>query len=146
MTLPGLPCVYSGDEVGAEFLPYDQAGAIDWTDRHGLRDHFKRLIALRAEHPSLYSLEWTSVEVEPAVSLFAYLRHGKTNDPPILVLLNFSGDDVEANFELPAEFADMAHTRNLMDLYADEHLPVAGADRNTIPMPAWSVRILRGDC
>jgi cyclomaltodextrinase / maltogenic alpha-amylase / neopullulanase len=145
MTLPGLPCVYNGDEVGAEFLPYDQAGAIDWTDRHGLHDHFKRLIALRAEHPSLYSLEWTSVKIEPAESLIGYFRHGKTTDPSILVLLNFSGDDVEAMLELPTESADMAHPQNLIDLYADEQIPVAGADRNTISMPAWGVRILRGD-
>jgi cyclomaltodextrinase len=138
MTLPGIPCVFSGDEVGADFLPYDKAGAIDWTDRHGLRDHFKRLIALRAEQPSLHSRQWAPLAVEPASSMFGYLRLGKC--APILVLLNFSGDAVEATVALPAEIAGFGG--ELTDLYADEQAPVAGEDQLTIPMPAWGVRIL----
>ncbi|MFL5761142.1 MAG: alpha-amylase family glycosyl hydrolase [Thermomicrobiales bacterium] len=143
LTLPGLPCVYSGDEVGAEFLPYDEQVAIDWTDRHGLRDHFKRLIALRAAHPSLHSRQWTPLNIEPGRAVFGYVRHCTAGElPPVLVLLNFSSDDVAAKVQLPAEFAGLSKWNVLTDLYLDEPLPVAAGDRLTIPLPAWAVQIL----
>ena len=55
LTVPGLPLIYNGDEVGAEFEPYDEGPPITWTDTHGLRGHYARLVALRREHPALRS-------------------------------------------------------------------------------------------
>ena len=53
LTLPGLPCLYLGDEVGAEFQPYG-AG---WPNRlergESLREHTRRVIALRHDLPGL---------------------------------------------------------------------------------------------
>ena len=142
LTLPGLPCLYTGDEVGAEFLPYKAVGPIDWTDRHGLRAHFRRLIALRREQPSLRSRQWTPLDAEPALSLFGYLRHGDPADPPVLVLLNFSRDGVQAQVPLPAGFAEFAQRGELTDLYANERVPLTGGDRLSIPVPAWGIRVL----
>jgi cyclomaltodextrinase len=144
MTLPGIPCVYNGDEVGAEFLPYDKL-EIDWTDHHGLRDHLKRLIALRAELPSLQSLEWTPVAAAPSEPLFAFLRHGKNGDPAILVVLNFSEEVLEARIDLPAGFAELAQASELTDFYTNQSLSFSGGDRFAIPMPAWGIRILQAD-
>src|SRR5215210_630183 len=69
LTLPGLPCLYTGDEVGAESQPYDQAGPIDWTDHYDLRAFTKKLIALRRGTPALHSREWLPIAVEPATPL-----------------------------------------------------------------------------
>ena len=55
LTLPGLPLLYTGDEVGAEFEPYDEGPVLTWTDAHGLDEHYARLMALRREHPALRS-------------------------------------------------------------------------------------------
>ncbi len=144
LTLPGLPCIYTGDEVGAEFLPYETTGPIDWTDGYGLRDHFKKLVTLRREQPSLHSRHWLPLEVEPTASLFGYLRHAEAADPPVLVLLNFSGASVEAQVPLPAEFAGLARGNALTDLLADERVLVAGPDPLTLPVPAWGARMLVG--
>jgi glycosidase len=145
LTLPGLPCVYNGDEVGAEFLPYED-DAVDWTDRHGLRAHFRHLITLRAEVSSLHSRRWRPLPVEPARPLFGYLRFGSPDDQPCLVLLNFSGDDLEATLPLPADFAALERPGELFDLYARQPVRIAtDGDHRTIPMPPWRIRILVAD-
>jgi cyclomaltodextrinase / maltogenic alpha-amylase / neopullulanase len=50
LTLPGLPCLYMGDEIGMEFRPYHQCGALTWTDDDDLRQFHQRLITLRKTH------------------------------------------------------------------------------------------------
>ena len=54
MTFPGMPCVFYGDEKGLCGLSeseYRQAMA--WGNAHPLEDIYRRLIALRKEHPAL---------------------------------------------------------------------------------------------
>ncbi|HVL26020.1 MAG TPA: alpha-amylase family glycosyl hydrolase [Thermomicrobiales bacterium] len=140
LTLPGLPCVYTGDEVGAEFLPYETLGEIDWSDRHELRPFFTRLIALRQEHPSLHSRAWRPLAVEPALDLFGYLRTGREGDPPIVVLLNFSKEPVEASVSLPDEVRAALSGDRLHDLWSDE--PVAIGEGMPVTIPAWGLRLL----
>ena len=53
LTLPGLPCLYLGDEVGASFQPYAQDDPIAWEGNQALREHTRRLIAIRHELPGL---------------------------------------------------------------------------------------------
>jgi glycosidase len=93
MTLPGLPLVYTGDEVGAEYEPYDEGPPIAWTDRHGLEAHYRRLIALRRAEPALRGPAMRLVGASPDDAVLAYVRpgagagHGAGED--LLVLLNF---------------------------------------------------------
>jgi cyclomaltodextrinase len=140
LTLPGLPCLFTGDEVGAEFLPYEDKGPIDWSDPYGLREYVRHLIALRTENPSLYSREWELLETK-SVDLLAYLRHGGSSDSPILVLVNYSATAVEAELS-PVE--GFAAGPKMTDLLINELIPTTGPHALKIPMPAWSARILRG--
>ena len=50
-TLPGIPIVYTGDEVGAEFEPYEDPPPIQWDDAQGLRPLYRRLAELRETLP-----------------------------------------------------------------------------------------------
>jgi glycosidase len=47
LTLPGIPCLYTGEEVGAAYEHTKNAHPIAWDDVDGLRGWYKRLIALR---------------------------------------------------------------------------------------------------
>jgi pimeloyl-ACP methyl ester carboxylesterase len=54
-TLPGIPAMFAGDEIGASYEPYSNLTPIPWRDRHGLRSHYERLIELRHTLPALTS-------------------------------------------------------------------------------------------
>jgi glycosidase len=153
LTLPGLPCLYTGDDVGAEYQPYAQSGPIDWTDHHELREVTEKLIALRRGTPALHSPEWLPLAVEPATPLFAYLRTGRgvgsresgvgsTHLRPVVVLLNFSGSDVEAVTDLPDDTSALFGDGELTDLWSGDLVPAAASGRVTVTVPGWGWRFL----
>jgi cyclomaltodextrinase len=142
LSLPGLPCLYTGDEVGAEYQPYSRTGPIDWTDHRGLRGDTKKLIALRRGTPALHSREWLPLSVEPATPLFAYLRTNDAGEEPIVVLLNFSGTDIEAVADLPDDTASSFGDSELTDLWSGEPIPAVADGRVTARIPGWGFRFL----
>jgi glycosidase len=109
LTLPGLPLVYNGDEVGAEFQPYEERPIV-WRDRYKLTGYYRQLIQLRRSLPALSSpdLELLSTNRDDAV--LAYIRRAMQDKHPptarchddrtALVLLNFSREAIELT--LPA--------------------------------------------
>jgi hypothetical protein len=88
LTLPGLPLLYTGEEVGAEFEPYDEGPMLSWTDPHGLREHYARLVALRRDHAELRSERLEILKTSHPESVLAYLRPGEQRADDIIVLLN----------------------------------------------------------
>jgi glycosidase len=141
LTLPGLPCLFTGDEVGAEFHPYETSSPIDWSDRHGLRPEAKKLIHLRQQHLALYSLDWLPLRAEPATPLFAYLRTA-VNGQAVVVVLNFSDTAVEATVELPVEAAKLLAANPTTDLWSGEVFPAHEDGRLRLPLPASGFRFL----
>lgn len=141
LTLPGIPCVYTGQEVGAEFEPYKTPGPIS-EDTHGLRDYYKRLIALRKEVPSLHSRRWLLLDVGQG-EVCAYLRFSGEGGDPVLVLLNYSGDAPEITLALPPEGRSLCEGDALRDLLVGETLALDGSETLRVPMNPWSARILR---
>ena len=139
LTLPGIPCIYTADELGQWFLPYD-GGLISWRERYrGLRDYHKKLILLRKEIPSLHSRLWQMLEVGPENQVMGYLRYMEGNVEPVLVLLNFSQEPAQAAVGIPEEFSPLL-TGSLTDLLNDEDIAFTG--RNLIEMNPMSARIL----
>lgn len=101
-TLPGTPVLYTGDEVGAAYDPYEDPSPISFRDRHGLRPLYRKLTALREALPSLHSGEWLPLTMDRSGAAYAYLRrHGSEQT---LVALNF-GPAREVELELPAGYA-----------------------------------------
>ncbi|WP_218043045.1 alpha-amylase family glycosyl hydrolase [Steroidobacter gossypii] len=100
LTLPGLPLVYNGDEVGAEFLPYDET-PISWADRHLLTPFYQRLIELRKQVPALTSPDIELIPTNHDDAVLAYIRTARTTNTPapdaqqVLVLLNFSDRSID---------------------------------------------------
>jgi glycosidase len=140
LTLPGLPCIYTADEIGQWFLPYD-GGLISWRERYrGLRDYHKKLIALRKEIPSLHSRLWQLLDVEPAGQVLGYVRFLEGYAEPVLVLLNFSGQPASVPLTLAEEFSALTDAGVLSDRLSEEEVSFSGG--NTIRLNPMSARIL----
>jgi cyclomaltodextrinase / maltogenic alpha-amylase / neopullulanase len=145
LTLPGVPCIYTGDELGEEFHPYQDPGPLAWIERvPGLRDYHKQLIALRQDHPSLHSRQWMPLTVVTGREdvAFGYLRYHDEYLDPVLVLLNFTADPAELTFTLPEEFSSLADVGTLRDLLTGEPLVLTDADGLNVTIPGFGVLIL----
>jgi cyclomaltodextrinase len=136
-TVPGIPLLFGGDEIGASYQPYGTIEPIPWTDETGLRPWYEGLIGLRDRLPALRSQE-ISVLTSNWGSVVSYVRPAAEGGGPVLVLLNF-GEEAQ-----PTIARDPA-----LDPFADASLEDAltGKRASFVPgkpfaMPARSVRIL----
>lgn len=145
LTLPGIPCIYTGDELGEEFKPYEDSGPLSWMERvPGLRDYHKQLIALRGSLPSLHSRKWSPMTLEAGRDqvAYGYLRYHDDYKDPLLVLLNFSEEPAELEFSLPEEFSALSKSGTLQDLLSSEPVRVGAGRNSKVSMPGFGVRIL----
>lgn len=83
LTLPGIPLVYMGDEVGEQFDPYWDPPPFNWQDPHQLRPHYARLAHLREQVPALASGGYQHLPIENTGSAFAFQRD------EVVVIANF---------------------------------------------------------
>jgi cyclomaltodextrinase / maltogenic alpha-amylase / neopullulanase len=88
-TLPGIPLIYNGDEIGAAFEPYDEGPPIRWQDT-ALTDHYRKLAFLRRSNRALSTRELIVLKTTDPDSVLAYQRPGTSTSESVLVLLNFS--------------------------------------------------------
>ena len=136
-TLPGIPVVYTGDEVGAEFEPYEDPAPISWEDPHGLRPLYKRLAELREKVPALRAGHWSEVKVD-APGAYAFVRDAGERGSA-LTMLNF-GQAATIRFTLPQGLATDAR---FTDAITGKPVPVkAGPQGLSVAMPAASALIL----
>jgi cyclomaltodextrinase / maltogenic alpha-amylase / neopullulanase len=144
LTLPGVPCIYTGDEYGLEFEPYQQLEPLTFEEQFpGLRDYHKKLIGLRKTVPSLHSRNLTLVTPDAVPqTVFSYIRYNEGFTAPVLVLLNFSDEPAEFQFEVPEDFSSLAGRDTLYDLLAEEEVSVAAGGRLRISVPAQTARVL----
>jgi cyclomaltodextrinase / maltogenic alpha-amylase / neopullulanase len=143
LTLPGIPCIYTGDEYGLEFEPYQRLEPLTFEEQYpGLRDYHKKLIALRKAHPSLHSRQMTLIKPDPVPqTVFSYIRYDEAPEAPVLVLLNFSEEPAEFQFDIPAEFG-APEGPELYDLLAEENVPAVAGERIQVSVPGQSARLL----
>jgi glycosidase len=138
LTLPGLPLLYTGDEVGAEFEPYDEGPVLSWTDAHGLSAHYARLVALRREHAVLRSERLEVLETSHPDTVLGYMRPGEQREDDIIVLLNYDPKSVRVVLPL----STLKGTASVTDLLSGDAIPLA-ADSPAIEVPGWGARVLR---
>jgi hypothetical protein len=123
---------------------YDELPLVWKEDKYpGLRDYYKKLIALRKQTPSLHSRQWHPLEAQPSKQIYGYVRYVDPADQPVLVLLNFSDQELQAEVPLRDTFAELGGQSSLKDILSDETVGVEGAAALKIAMPAWGARILR---
>jgi cyclomaltodextrinase / maltogenic alpha-amylase / neopullulanase len=144
LTLPGVPCLYTGDEYGLEFEPYQQLEPLTFEEQYpGLRDYHKKLIALRKAVPSLHSRSFSLIKPDAVPqTVFSYIRYGEPTEAPVIVLLNFSEEPAEFIFDVPEEFSALLSSGSLYDLLAEENVPASEGGRMSILVPAQTARLL----
>jgi glycosidase len=108
-TAAGLPLVYYGEEVGRPGGDWpENRSDMPWGDRairpgaglprdEGLRDDYRRLIAIRRAHPSLWRGRRESLKTDGDVLVFA--RHDEASGESVVVAVNRAG--AAAPFETP---------------------------------------------
>ncbi|MFN7132737.1 MAG: alpha-amylase family glycosyl hydrolase, partial [Myxococcales bacterium] len=125
--LPGLALVYTGDEVCAEYLPYEDPPPISWEDRCALRAHYRTLAELR-ELPALRDGALVTLD-SGADAVLAFGRDAGA-DGKVLAVLNFA-DAATVEVPLPAELRGLAGPplRDLLTGRAVDAEPTAGGVR-----------------
>src|SRR5690606_30814200 len=73
-TVPGVPIVYLGDEVGAAFEPYDDHARLDWSDPHQLSSLYRKLAELRESLPALSTGTNTLLNLPKYPAALAFMR------------------------------------------------------------------------
>ena len=87
LTLPGIPCLYTFDEVGADFEPYQQLTPISKHDP-GLRAYHQQLLRLRHDSQALHAGDFRPLLVDEAQEVYVFLRGDAEHSA--VVALNFS--------------------------------------------------------
>jgi cyclomaltodextrinase len=141
-TLPGLPGLYMGEEVGAAFEPYVDRKPIVWTGAADLREDIERLAALRRETPALRSTRLIPVATSADRDVLAYLRPGAVPEQSLLVLLNYSHEPIAVDFADAKQVAPVLGGGRGMDVLTHEAITV-DPDRPSVLVPGLSARVLQ---
>lgn len=110
-TLPGIPLIYDGDEVGAAFQPYDQRPPIAWRDRYGLTALYERMARERRSVHALTSPGLRLLATDHDAEVLAYLRPGSGGETKALIALNFGRAPVRVRLPGIAALADFSRAR-----------------------------------
>ncbi|WP_437290854.1 alpha-amylase family glycosyl hydrolase [Sorangium sp. So ce406] len=140
LTLPGIPCVYSFDELGAEYEPYGGLEPVSRPAPGALARHYERLIRLRRSTAALRAPGLLTVHAGPDDEILAYLRHGDDASRFALVVLNFSDRPVRKQIVVPEPFA--GHARGgLRDSLSGAAARLHGRSL-ALDLAPWDVRVL----
>ena len=140
-TLPGLPAMFAGDEIGASYEPYSNLTPIPWKDKYGLRPFYERLIRIHHDVPSLHSHDVDVLETS-ADSTFAYLRPA-SGGPPVLVLLNFGAKQPTFSVSMTPALAAAVGDGQMRDLLTGRTVNLdVTASKVSIPLGPTSMYVL----
>jgi cyclomaltodextrinase / maltogenic alpha-amylase / neopullulanase len=141
-TLPGVPLVYNGDEVGAAFEPYDEGPPIQWEDEYDLVPHYTRLAELRRSIPALTSRKLELVPTDQDDVVLAYLRPGASPERTVLVVLNFSAQPRRVRVLEPDAIAPVIASGRAVDLVTGAEVQIAPRNA-TLELEAFATLLLK---
>ena len=99
-TLPGVPLLYNGQEVGSDRrLDLFEKVAIDWDDPQEYWPFYRNLTRLRREHQVFAHGEYEALAVAGTPTVFAFARTDV--EETALVLLNFGMDTASVDLTVP---------------------------------------------
>lgn len=113
-TLPGIPLIYDGDEVGAAFQPYAQGPPIRWHDSNELTPLYARMSGERRAVAALTSPGLQLIATDHDREVLAYLRPGSRGagashpQAQALIVLNFDRSPIRARLRDTAALVGFA--------------------------------------
>jgi cyclomaltodextrinase len=122
-TVPGIPAMFAGDEIGASYEPYSNLTPIRWKDQHNLRRHYERLIELKHTVPALNTREFELLETD-STSALAYIRPSSGGSDPVLVILNYGSTARVSLSRTPALDAVLGGSRLMRNLLTGRDVPL----------------------
>jgi cyclomaltodextrinase len=165
-TLPGLPLIFAGEEVGAAFEPYRGGPPIVWRDAYGLEPLYASLVKLRHDTPVLRSGSTTLLSSDHDDTVLAYERdngaaekagvHADSGERAIVVI-NFGNEpvDIQLRKRCPAAKSSPTTSTNaclaaalardawrVEDLLTHTHFDLASG-ASTLPLSPHDALLLR---
>lgn len=141
-TVPGIPLIYTGDEIGAKFEPYDEGPPLIWHDQAGLTPYYTRLAHLRRTTPALWSPRLVLVGNDREDKALSFVRPGDTPEQTVLVVLNFSSQPLKVALTHIDDAAGAIPSDRLSDRLSGETVTL-DPRQPTLRLPAYGVMILR---
>ena len=148
-SLPGIPLLYNGQEIGATGHPYNTyeiflpGFSIPGQDQFGLYPYYQRLSRLRNRFVSLTSDTMARVASSPSAYTYGYRRWSGNEN--VFVLVNMGNVNATGQLSIPtAELVlDSARQYYFTDLVTNESFAVTMADMNpfSFPIDAYSTRM-----
>ena len=120
-TLPGVPMIYSGQEVGMnKRLNFFDKDPIEWRINN-FRRFYRRLLGLYPVHPALHKGDMDKIDTDNDDYIYAFQRSYKSKE--IVVILNLSGKEQSVRIESAAIKGKMLNffTGHRVD-YEGEHV------------------------
>ena len=147
-SLPGLPMLYYGQEVGIEsqFPSFPLSQPIAYYDDDGFFPYYQHLIRLREQFSALTSEGYEEVAVAPeeaAGHTFAFRRWDEEED--LIAVVNMGAASALAELALPVDAlgVEADGTYYLTDLFTGEPREVTGAELEALSVeaPAHTTRL-----
>jgi cyclomaltodextrinase len=117
-TMPGVPMIYTGEEVGNDKrLSLFEKTDIDWKRTSEMKELYSALFKLRNEHKAFSRGKMIRIETPIEKNVYAFLRI--EGDDAILAVLNFSKKDINLHFKMPLEVASIRSKKILSEALSD---------------------------
>jgi cyclomaltodextrinase len=149
-SLPGLPMLYNGQEIGVSTHPYStyenfyQGMTIQRLDTRGLFSWYSKLASFRRSHPALYGRNIE--ELQTNIAGYTYAYHRWEADQHIFGVLNLSSASKSLQVQLPFSKLGLDSTRTyfLTDILTGEYFSgtTSSLASLALSMPPTSARLL----
>ena len=142
LTLPGVPLIYAGQEVGEQ----TNRGVIDWSDPNNIRPFYKSLVAIKKKYKAFSIGKYFNVNTTSPDTVFAFAR--VADSLSALVVCNITGGSDNFNVMADSSIFNLQQGKQyfLNDVLSGAVYPVtASSIKNfslTLPPNSAAVMIL----
>lgn len=147
-TLPGIPGLFTGQEVGADYEPYRHAGPLSFAPDPARFTHYRSLARLRREERAFRTGRFIPLDVvgESSADVYAFARLSDEPDArPVVVVLGFGHEARDARIRLTPELASALEGRRAAVLFGKREAPRLSSDELTVHLGPHDARIVAFD-